>query len=102
MIFIPDVDLDDDMNFPVLGDDEKEDNDLKDTDQITGHQDDHNSSITRRRAPPRSVNAHKAPPAELKTPIQKGKRKLSSSPDDVSEESCQSSLGSANTESKQV
>lgn len=58
--------------------------------------------VTRRRAPPRSVNAHKMSTLETSTPIQKGKRKLSMSPDVVSEDSCSSAQSSTDLEGQQA
>lgn len=95
---ITDADLDSE-NFPVLGEDDANGDDSKDSDQNSSPETNPNSKLPLRRAPPRQVNAHKLP-SESKTPTQKGKRKLSTSPDVVSEDSCQSSLGSVTTDSK--
>lgn len=92
-----DVDLDDDADFPVLGDED----DGKESQQNSSSENNQSGMVTRRRAPPRSVNAHKISTVETSTPIQKGKRKLSSSPDVASEDSCHSALSSTNTVAQQ-
>ncbi|KAE8745743.1 hypothetical protein FOCC_FOCC007539 [Frankliniella occidentalis] len=95
-----DLDLDDDANFPVLGDDDLEENDCKGTDQNSSKESNSSGGMVLRRAPPRSVNAHKV--SETQTPTQRGKRKLSISPDVVSEDSCQSILSVVNPDGKQM
>ncbi|XP_034232674.1 LOW QUALITY PROTEIN: serine-rich adhesin for platelets-like [Thrips palmi] len=95
---VDDLDLDNTI-FPVLGEDADDfENSTKETQPNGSNENDQSGVVTRRRAPPRSVNAHKVSAMETCTPIQKGKRKLSTSPDVASEDSCHSVLSSTNPE----
>lgn len=93
-----DTDLDG-MDFPMLGDEDE--SDAKGTEQNRLDGNEQTGVTTRRRAPPRSVNAHKTSVSENKTPVQRGKRKLSISPDFASEDSCQSTSAPLNPDTKQ-
>lgn len=101
------MNLDDDTSFPVLGEDESEDVRQLETQQNSSNENAQSGMVTRRRAPPRSVNAHKVPltttsTVSTSTPVQKRKRKLSTSPDIPSEDSCQSTLSVTNADGQQV
>ncbi|KAK3907671.1 Protein NPAT [Frankliniella fusca] len=96
-----DIDLDDDSNFPVLGDDNNDESDPKETEQNSSKESNSSGGMVLRRAPPRSVNAHKAVSTKTGTPTRSSKRKLSTSLDNVSEDSCQSSFSVVNAEGKQ-